>query len=234
MTTKETAVGPPRIWDTVTASSIAILVALMLLMVMHHPVARHTDPVALVTSIAHQASSDRWVHGSLAMAMTVMTSILLGFASRLGLKRPHVLLGAVCSGLALVLICQAVLLDGFVAPALSNSCTMISAQCANETRALLGFGALQIEFMTRLALFLLASTTALWAGDLILRQDRARVAGIFGLLSAAIQFGILMIGGERLNPHSLALFVSAQAVWYLSIASVIAFRKGPFSVSAIG
>lgn len=226
MSAKESNVQWSSASDRVVASAIAFVVLLMLVMVMHHPVARHTDATELVTGIARQTSSDRWVHGTLAAAMTVMTSLMLGFAGRLGLSRPHVLLGAVASGLALVLICQAVLLDGFVAPALAAPCVLAGGQCAHDAQSLLGFGALQIEYLTRLGLFALASATGLWAGDLVFRKDHARVEGALGLTSAAVQFGILIMGSGRLNPHSLALVVAAQAVWYLSVASVIAFRYG--------
>lgn len=230
MTAEESTVRWSRVSDRVVASGIGFLVLLMLIMVMHHPVARHTDATELVTGIARRTSSDRWVHGTLAAAMTVMTSLMLGFAGRLGLNRPHVLLGAVASGLALVLICQAVLFDGFIAPAIAAPCVSAGGPCARDAQSLLGFGALQIEYLTRLGLFALASATALWAGDLAFRKDRALVAGTMGLTSAAVQYGILIIG-ERLNPHSLALVVAAQAIWYLSVASVIAFRLGPCSTN---
>lgn len=229
MTAEESTVRWSRASDRVVAMGIGFVVLLMLVMVMHHPVARHTDATELVTGIARQTSSDRWVHGTLAAAMTVMSSLMLGFAARLGLNRPHVLIGAVASGLALVLICQAVLLDGFVAPALAAPCVLAGGQCAHEAQSMLGFGALQIEYLTRLGLFALAIATALWAADLTFRKDRARIAGVLGLMSAAVQFGILMTGGQRLNPHSLALVVAAQAVWYLSVASVISLRHGPCS-----
>jgi hypothetical protein len=212
-----------------TASGIAVLIAVMLAMVMHHPVAGQTEAAAIVDSIARQATANRLVHGTLAAAMTVMTSIMLGFAMRLDLARPHVLLGAVSSALALVLICLAVLLDGFVAPALAMRCMTIDQECAVQTLALLKYGGLQIEFMTRVGLFALAGATALWAGDLVLRRDSARIAGALGLLSATTQFGILLLGDERLNPHSLALIVAAQAIWYASVAAVIVLRQGPYA-----
>jgi hypothetical protein len=201
----------------------------MLAMVTHHPVGGQTDAAGIVGSIARQATADRLVHGTLAAAMTVMTSIMLGFAMRLGLARPHVLLGAVSSALALVLICMAVLLDGFVAPSLAVRCMTIGQECAVQTLALLKFGGLQIEFMTRLGLFALAGATALWAGDLVLRRDGARIAGGLGLFSALAQFGILAFGDERLGAHSLALIVAAQAIWYLSVAAIIVFRQGPYA-----
>lgn len=222
---------PARGWDGVTASGIALIVALMFAMVMHHPVANHTDPGGVMASIAKQASIDRWVHGTLAAAITVMTSLMIGFAARLGLKRPHVLLGAVASGLALVLICLSVLLDGFIAPALAERCMTLGEQCASEAQPLLRYGSLQIEFMTRVGLIAMAVSTAMWAADLALRRDRALLAGVMGLASAAVQFGMLLLNGEQLRPHSLALIVAAQAVWFLAVALVIGLRRGPYGTA---
>lgn len=233
MIEQATATGRMRAWNIVTASGIAVLILLMFVMVMHHPVATPANANDLVGSIARLAAPDQVVHGILAAAMTVMTSLMLGFASRLGLNRPHVLLGAVSSALALVLICLAVLLDGFVAPALALRCVTIGTDCARETEALLRFGGLQIEFMTRLGLYSLAGATALWAGDLILRKDSARTAGALGMLSATAQVGILVLGGERLTPHSLGLIVAAQAIWYVGVAGTIAFQRGPFDGSQV-
>lgn len=215
--------------EVLTALGIIGLVVLMLVMVMHHPVAEQKDASAVVESIARQASAIGFVHGMVAAAMTVMTALMLGLAVRLDLTRPHILLGAVSSGLALIMICLAVLLDGFVAPELSIGCATSGGDCAGSVQALLRYGGLQIEFMTRFGLLALASATGVWAGDLFFRTDGTRVFGAVGLFSAIVQFGLLGFGG-RLDPHSLTLIVAAQAVWYTSVGAIILFRKGPYAV----
>lgn len=215
-------------WDVVTALGIAALIVLMFVMVMHHPVASHDEAGGFMASIAKQASTNRWTHGTLAVAMTVMSTFMLGFACRLGLRRPHVLLGAVATGLALVLICLSVLLDGFVASALAERCVAVGGACTSEAQPLLRFGGLQIEFMTRAGLLALASATALWAIDLAFRRDRVLPASMMGLASAAVQFGILLFNGERLNPQNLALIVAAQAIWYVAVGFVIYLQQGPY------
>lgn len=224
------SVRKQRSGEVFTASGIIILVALMLVMVMHHPVAGQTDASAVVESLARQASAIRFVHGTVAAAMTIMTSLMLGFSVRLDITRPHVLLGAVSSILALIIICLAVLLDGFVAPDLAIRCATFGGDCADTALAMLRYGASQIEFMTRFGLLALASATALWAGDLISRKDGARIFGALGMVSAIVQFGLLIFG-DRLNPHSLALIVVAQAGWYAAVGALIIFQKGPYAIS---
>lgn len=222
----------PRSIEVATASGIIILVVLVLMMVMNHPVAGQKDAAGLVESIARQESAIRSVHGTVAAAMTVMTSLMLGFAIRLDINRPHVLLGAVSSGLALIMICLAVLLDGFVAPALAGQCVTSGGDCAGAAQAMLRYGGLQIEFMTRFGLVALAAATGLLAGDLVFRQDGARIFGALGLASALVQSGLLAFGG-RLDPDSLALIVLAQAVWYASVGVLIILRKGPYAAYSL-
>lgn len=218
-----------KLWsaELVTALGIITLVVLMLTMVMHHPVAGQKNAAAVVASIAAQASAIRFVHGTVAVAMTLMTSLMLGFAIRLDITRPHILLGAVSSGVALIMICLAVLLDGFVASELSIQCATSGVDCADSAQMLLRYSALQIEFLTRFGLLALATTTGLWASDLILRKDGARVFGALGLLSAIVQLSLLLTG-DRLNPHNLQWIVTAQMLWYVSVGAMIIFRKGPY------
>jgi hypothetical protein len=219
--------------DIITASGIAGLAALMLAMVMHHPVARHSEAGGIMASVARQASLDEWVHGTLMAAMTVMTSLMLGFATRLDLRRPHVLLGAVASMLALALVCVAMVLDGFVAPAIARSCLGAGGDCTREAMLPARYGGLQIEFMTRIGFVALAATTTLWAADLALRRNRDLLTGGIGLISAISQLILLLGNGERLNPHSLALIVAMQAAWYLSVALMIIRCQGPYR-AAVG
>lgn len=219
-----------RQWDIITALAIAALAALMLAMVMHHPVARPSDAGGIMASIARQASLDGWVHGTLMAAMTVVTSLMLSFAARLDLRRPHVLLGAVASMLALALVCVAMVLDGFVAPAIAKSCLIAGGDCA-EAMLPARYGSLQIEFMTRIGFVALAAATTLWAADLALRRNRALLTGSIGLISAIVQLILLLANGERLNPHSLALIVAMQAAWYLSVALMIVRCQGPYGVA---
>lgn len=215
--------------EVVTASGIIIMVVLMLVMVMHHPVAGQNDAAAVVESIARQASAIRFVHGSVAVAMAVLTAFMIGFAIRCDITRPPILLGAVSSGLALIMISLAVLLDGFVAPELAIQCAASGGDCAGSTQAMLRYGGLQIEFMTRFGLLALATATGLWAGDLFFQKVTARIFGALGISSAIVQFGLLF-SSDRLNPQSLALIVTAQAVWYASVGAIIIFRKGPYAV----
>lgn len=216
--------------EALTALAIVTLVILMLAMVMHHPVAGQKDASGVVESIATLAPANRLVHGTLAAALTLMTSLMLGFAIRLDITRPHILLGAVSSGVALIMICLAVLLDGFVASELLIRCATAGGDCAGPVQEMLRYGGLQIEYMTRFGLLALATSTILWAGDLILRQDGARIFGALGMLSAIAQFGLL-VSGDRLNPHSLALIVTAQMVWYASVGTLIVLQKGPYAVT---
>lgn len=228
MTNDMTAPVPQRREDRLVAGAIATLGALMLVAILHHPVARHVDPAAKVASMARLRSADENVHAMLIMALTVVTSLMAGVAARLGLRRPHVLFGLVASGLALGLMCVAMVLDGFVAPAIAQDCVRTGGACAAEILRSTRYGAFEIEYLTRIGLVALAASTLAWGADLLLRRDRAMGAGLVGVVVAVTQLSLLLTDGARLNPHSLAVIMAAQVAWYLGVALMIARGKGPY------
>jgi hypothetical protein len=203
-------------------------------MVMHHPVVPHHDTAGLVQGIREQAGHDRLVHGVLSVTSGVLTSGALAFSARLGLaRRPHVLAGALSVGLSMVFTCLVVMLDGFIAPALAERCGAGSA-CAGSVGDLLLMGALQIDVLTRYAIFATAAATGIWAVDLAFRRNGSKVVGAIGAVSSAVQLWILFAVTTRLTPRELALTVVAQAAWYLGVGALMTFGGGPYSGAAAG
>jgi hypothetical protein len=219
--------------DQIFGGVIAAGSVLALVMVMHHPVVPHHDTAELVQGIGRQAAMDRAVHGVLAVIATLTTSAMVWWSARSGVaRRPHLLVAAVANGLALALTCFAVLLDGFVAPALAERCSRPAIGCAASVADLLLMGAVQIEYLTRFALVATAAATLLLSGDLLLRRDGARVIGLLGMASALCQLWLLFASAARLTPHSLALVLVVQALWNLPAGVLMASRRGPFAGSA--
>ena len=215
--------------ELITGCSIAACAIVVIAMISHHPVVSSHDAGGLAASLARSAVADRWVHGIIAATLTILTTGMLAFAGRLGFKKPHVALGSVASMLSLMFICLAVMLDGFVAPALAERCGIPSATCGLPLVSLLQFGAAQIEFLTRFGLFSFATAAACFAVDLLVRQGGSRVVGSVGVLVALIQFALLFGSDARLTPHSLGIMVVLQAGWYLSVASLMVLRRGPYA-----
>lgn len=212
--------------ERISGSAMIAAVLVSLVMIMHHPVVSHHDTQSLVRGIREQAGLDRLVHGMLPLSSGVLTCGALLFSARLGLaNRLHVLIGALAVLLSLVFTCLAVMLDGFVAPALAERCGQGSA-CFGSVSDLLLIGALQIEFLTRSAIFATALATALWAADLMFRQDGSKAVGAIGALSSAAQIWLLLGTANRLTPHELAIVVLAQSAWYVGMGAMMAFGRG--------
>ena len=203
---------------------------LAIVFVMHHPVGHGRDAAALIASINRQATLDRLVHGGLSILYGLLTVGMLLFASRLGLWRPPVLVGVVAFGAALVLVLQAVMIDGFIAPDLAARCVRSSdPTCAAQVLSLLRFGALQIEVSTRFALFAIAVAVFAWSIALLQISLIPRWTGVVGLASSALQLTALFATREWLTPSSLIIILLAEAIWYLLTAYLMITRPGPFA-----
>ena len=95
-------------------------------------------------------------------------------------------------------------------------------------------GALQIEVLTRYAIFATAAATAFWAGDLAFRRNGSKVVAAIGAVSSAVQLLLLFADTSRLTPRELALAAVAQGAWYLGIGALMMFRGGPYSGALAG
>lgn len=214
---------------------IALLTVLALVLVMHHPVGRAHDAATMIASINQQATLDRVVHGALSAVYGLLTAGMLLFASRLGVLRPLVLVGLVAFGVALVLMLQAIMIDGFIVPEIATRCIpALDAACADRALGLFRFGALQIEVSTRFALS--ATVLAVLACSVALLRTAAvpRWTGAVGLASAALQLAAFFAISERLTPHGLVVILLAQGLWYVLTAYLMISRPGPFADRPVG
>ena len=103
MTVADSLPGSSRRAEIATAIGIGVVILIMLAMVLHHPTARQTDPAALIDSIARQASADRLVHGTLAAAMTLMTSLISAAEEAHALPMPPLAYGAIAAAVFVAL-----------------------------------------------------------------------------------------------------------------------------------
>lgn len=203
---------------------------LVLLVVMHHPVVATHDPARLLGDIRALASSDQWAHGALAVLFGLLTVGMFYFSSGLGWRKPTTVVAFLAFCLSLVFLCQAVMLDGFVTPGIAGQCAPGGgAGCAGLVEGLLALGVVQIEMLTRFALFAIAVAIAGWSTSLILGRPRALIAGGIGLASAAGQFWLLFVFSARLTPSTLLQILLVQTVWHLTVSVLMTIGLGPFS-----
>jgi hypothetical protein len=224
--------GPARKPDSGVGLLLAGLAILMLVALAFHPQAHGHDAAGIVTSMNAQVLMDEVVHGSLAVVLGLLSTVMLLFGRKLGPWRFPVLLGSVFYLGGAMLAVAAAVTDGFVLPAIVRRCAGASPVCAGDAMPLLRLSALQIEALTRVSFSAIALAVAAWSTALATTPGAPRWAWIAGLTSAALQLLALFAVPGRLNPHSLMLVTAGQMVWYLTVALLMARGTGPTDCSA--
>lgn len=207
---------------------LIVLVVLSFLALLHHPVAHGQNAASLLDSIRQQSIPDKIVHGTIVVTYALITGAMFLFAAELGAWRFSVLMGLIGFSCALVLVVLAGLTDGFIVPAIAETCARSSSpSCTAEAFTLLRFCAIEIDYLTRAALFAAAAAIACWAGALVRSPSAPRWPGYWGAGMAGLQFVALILSTNRFTPQSLLLASAAQAGWYLAVGIVMIRGSNP-------
>jgi hypothetical protein len=118
----------------------------------------------------------------------------------------------------------AVLIDGFFVPGFAQRYIGAPPEALAPALTVLNASAVAIQVVTAFGFIAMNGGTLLWSLDLLLDRGFARLVGLLGLASAIAVIGMIVLGGT-LNPHSLTIIVSIQALWYLAIAWRTAFPQ---------
>ena len=79
-----------------------------------------------------------------------------------------------------------------------------------------------VNMFSSFAIVAMAIAIGAWSLDLAHDPGESRIAGIVGLVSAAVTVAVLVTGGPFLKPHALIAVLCAQGVWYVWIAVLLA------------
>jgi hypothetical protein len=182
----------------------------------HHPVVRARRGAQMIEGIVAVGAADRAVHGTLLVIVLAMV-FALGIYT-LQRSRLHVCIAAwmafCCGSGALV---AAVLIDGFFVPGFAQRYIGVTPDALAPPLAVLNAAAVAIQVLTAFGFIAMNGGTLLWSVDLLLDHGFARVVDLLGIASAITVIALISLGGT-LNPHSLTIIVSIQALWYLAIA----------------
>ncbi len=200
---------------------IALFSALTILAIAHHPVATSHSATKAIGEIVSLGRLDRVVHGSVIAIIAGLIFAFLFVASRLGLTRPAVLAGLVGYTIGACAMIGAALIDGFLVPDIAARVDLNSPAAVGAAQAVLLACALTIQIATKLGVIAMSAGVALWSIALVRMANPLRLAGIIGLASAALAMAVLFLMGSTLTPHSVELIVIAQALWYLTIATLL-------------
>ena len=200
------------------ACSLATIVAIS-----HHPVVRARRGAQVIEGIVAVGPADRAVHGTLLVIVLAMV-FALGIYT-LQRRRLHLCAAAwmaFCFGSAGLV--AAVLIDGFFVPGFAQRYIGVSPDALAPALTVLNAAAAAIQVLTAFGFVAMGGGTLLWSVDLLLDRGFARVIGLLGIASAIAVICLIAFGGT-LNPHSLIIIVSIQALWYLAIAWQTAFPQ---------
>jgi len=205
----------------VAAIVLAVCSLVTIAAISHHPVVRARRGAQVIEGIVAVGPADRMVHGTLLVIVLAMVFALSVYT--LQRSRLHLCIAgwvAFCSGSAGLV--AAVLIDGFFVPGFAQRYIGVLPDALTPALTVLNASAVAIQVLSAFGFIAMNSGTLFWSVDMLLDRGFARVVGLLGIASAIAVIGLIVWGGT-LNPHSLTLIVSIQALWYLAIAWRMAF-----------
>jgi len=186
-----------------------------------HPRVRHGDVVGQIARLSPHLAA---VH---AMAIAAAAALLFGLAAfslRRGIGRSSVLAALVVYALATVAIVAAGTIDGFVVAGVAAVADpSLTAQYAT-TSALLSVCGVAIQAFTKVGLAGFVVAIALWSADLARERGALRAVGILGCAVAAAT-AVLVAVTPHVGPHALVGVGLLQALWYASLAALLAGNR---------
>ncbi len=201
---------------------LALATLLSLIVVAHHPVADLHDPAVGLRNIVAVGNADRWVHGGLILLILLVTTGFSGFAWRLGIAHPLVMMGWLSQVFGAMAIIGAALIDGFVIPDLAGQ--GLSANGVSGAMApagiydLLHLCGAWLQADTRLG-FVLTALSAMFFGHALLHhRGGALWIGLLGIGAGGFSAVFVLTLGVRFTPPLLLAYMAAQAAWHLTVA----------------
>lgn len=203
---------------------IAACAGLAIVAIAHHPVVAAPTPAETLAGVVALGPADRIVHGSLIFIMSAMTYGLSVFALRQGLHQATSLAGILAYGAGAGALIGAALIDGFLLPDLASLYAGTSAENVNAARHLLTLCALAIQILSKFGLVAVSIAIIAWSIGLIRMAGAPRAVGVIGVASGVLPAMFLLGGPVHLNPQSLMILFTVQAIWYFAVATLLIRR----------
>lgn len=181
--------------------------------VSHHPVAHGHSHGAVLRQIAALSTMDELVHGTLIVFMLALAYAACVFALRRGLRDQTALAGLVCYLIGIAAVLGAALTDGFFVPMLGPSMELLQG------------ASIAIQVLTKFAVAAMSLGIFLWACGLAFERGMPRIAAIAGAVASLASLGVLAFGVHSLEPHSVTLLMTLQAVWYVCLGALLIRRE---------
>ncbi len=194
-------------WALIAGSVVAVITLIF------HPTERGLFDPTQVESVVRAMIT---VHSLALVALPLWFIGAYGLSRRVSPSNSLGAVGLVIYGFALVAIMNAVVIDGLVTPGLARA--IVNAAPDKTTGWKIAFNHNVLLDQAFMSVFLVASSAAiaLWSSAIVYSGKLARALGIFGcLLGAATVIGQLA-GWLGQHPHSFAMILIGQAIWFFS------------------
>ncbi|HEV2677240.1 MAG TPA: hypothetical protein VGV37_22120 [Aliidongia sp.] len=183
-----------------------------------HPTVADGSASQILIDMVRARGADEHVHGAVILLMAGHLFGFLGFAARVGLHRPSVLLGLIAYGIGVLGMIGAALNDGFITPALAAA-FVGSPEKAELGMAVLTYGWVAIQYLAKLG-FVGMSIGMLGASLPLLRaRGFARLVAGTGFVSGVLPVAFLVLAKADLAPPLLVAILAVQSLWALAAAT---------------
>ncbi len=193
--------GPAYGWALIATTLLTVV------LVAHHPVA---GPGDIKVAIAAVSGPLQWVHGGLMVLILVYAACFSGFAWRLGIAQPLVMLGWLAYLAGTVMLLLAALTDGFLDGDIARSGIAAAAD-------VLRLAFIAVQGLTRLGFVLIATATVAWGHALLHHKGGARWMGLLALATGGPSAAFMLVSTGRINVETLLWYLTAQTVWNLGV-----------------
>jgi len=202
---------------------LAVCSLMTIVAISHHPVVRARRGAEVIEGIVAVGAADRMVHGTLfVIVLAIVFALSVYTLQRSRLSVCITAWVAFCCGSGALV--AAALIDGFFVPGFAQRYIGAAPDALTAALTVLNASAVAIQVLTAFGLIAMNAGTLLWSVDLLLDRGVSRVLGLVASVSAIAVIGLIIFGGT-LNPHSLTIIVSVQALSYLALAWRMVFPE---------
>jgi len=214
------------------AIALAACTILSLAAVAAHPTIEGGGAGRILADMVKGRAADEHVHGAVIILLVGYVFGFLGFAARVGLGRPSVLIGALAYGIGALAMIGAALNDGFITPAFSAAYANAAPEKAEVAVQVLTFAWVAIQYLSKLGFIGMAIGVAGASLPLLHARGFTRITGLLGLASGILTVGFMLFAEVWLGPQLLIVILLAQAVWNLTAAAWLIHGAGAKRASA--
>lgn len=191
-----------------------------------HPQITSHDFNVVMRELVQAATFNGWIHGTLIALYFVNLAGFSGWACRLGISRPTVVLGLVFYAVGAMAFTSAAVINGF---ALAMFAERIPNVRPDDITALAGSFNMAASIAAVWAAAGVAATSGAilaWSVCMIGHRTTERAIGLGGIVIAVGTLAVLISGSMVLDVHGFLLMTVAQAVWTIAVGATMVADQG--------